>query len=196
MHIVKKYQTAVTLFQRDGVVRRFASLKEVRQALGLHWISHNVAEHFRTFSHVSWRYPAEWRVLPDGSQEPLKYERVYKDAQYIMRDDAGKPVTYSMFYSDFRKARPWYGYRKILKSWHGEGPVPGTGKSARRRRRRDRALSYINAFRGAVTFYEEGEVAVRPRRAKSLCADPWDEYFNKVDQADRNWKRYRNTQWK
>lgn len=197
MHIIKKSQTSVTLFSRDGGVWRYASKKAAREQLGLSWISSNVGQEFREYSHSVWRNTEGHRLYSkdfgDEDGEIVFVERYYRQSQFVMRDEHGKPLTVTDFYAT-STGRPWYGYNGRLKDWNGEGPVPGIHRN-RPSRHRGRQLNYMNALRGAQTFYEEGEVPPRPERQKSLKADRWDIYPSSA-RTDRNWKRFRKTQWK
>jgi hypothetical protein len=191
MHITTPYQTRVTLFSRSGGAWYYPSLAAARTTLGLDWISRYVAAHFRTYSHTKWRYA-------DGSQNHYRrpetesrvfYTPVYHEASYIMRNDGGRPLTYADFYVPLRHA-----YRPKSRPWNGAGPVPGTRKPKAGCHRR-RNVSYANAFRVAITFTDEGEVAARPKRTKSLIPSRWD-YCEVHGRMDRSWKRFRSHQWK
>lgn len=191
MYIITPYQTRVTLFSRSGGTWQYPSIKAARDALGLGWISRNVAANFRTYVYTRWCYA-------DGSQSHYRrkeedarvyYTPVYEEAGHIMRDDAGRPLAYGAFYSPVRSK-----YRPKSPPWSGVGPVPGTRKPKAGCHRR-RNVSYANAFRAAVTFTEEGEVAARPKRTKSLIPSRWD-YCEVHGRMDRSWKKYRATQWK
>jgi hypothetical protein len=205
MHIIKPYQTAVSLFCRDGRAWHFPSLKAARKELGLRWISNNVAEHFRTYRQTVWRDADGMRLYYGGttSEKGACYpERFYDERDYIMRDDNGKPVTYHTFYSTLpyeqRNGRKYVAKYRMWnakhREWTGTGPVPGISRR-RNGSRRGRDISYMNAMRVAETFGEEGEVAVRPSRGKSLQADRWDTYL-RASRQDRSWKNFRKTQWK
>lgn len=183
MHVTKKYQTAVTIFGREGGVWRYRSIKAVVHDLGLNWIAQNVGAHFRVYSHTEYiRTEMEVGGYADRARP------VYKEAQYIMRDDAGKPVGYAHCCAVVRA-----GQRYLFSPEYTGGPVRGTGRRRRYRSIR-RHVSYINALRAAQTFVEEGEVPVRNRRSKGLERDPWDDYAYR--HLERNWKKFRKTQWK
>lgn len=197
MHVIKSHQTSVTLFCRDGSSTHYPSLKAARAALGLNWIGRNVAEQFRTYSHTRWRNADNTGYFCGGRNHGvIQYsEKFYNESNFVMRDDAGAPVTYAMVYEDHRQEELRTGrwYRSCCAQWNGEGPVPGISK--RRRRWYGRAIRYANALRGAETFKEEGEVALRTSRAKSLNPSLWSE-TRVASRDDRSWKNYRNTQRK
>jgi hypothetical protein len=195
MYIIKQHQTTVTLFCRDGRVWHYPSLNAARKQLGLSWISINVAAEFCAYSHAVWRNAEGTRAYYDDNMvsEPRYLETFYWQADFIMRDDAGRPVTHATFGAlTLPTQRPGsrYSYRRYLRFL----PVPGTG-NRHGRRRHGREISYANALRGLVTFKEEGEVAPRPKRAKTLVPDWWDDYYSSA-RGNRSWKQYRKTQWK
>lgn len=190
MHIVKKYQTAVTLFSREGGVWRYPSIRALVNDLGLNWVGNNVAEHFRVFSHAEWRTAAGGPYWGGrGAGEPYLV-RVYKDSRFILRDDAGKVVAYRDCWDAVRE--PW---RATMAKRSEVGPVPGTGKRRQRYHRR-RGPQFINAVRVAETFAEEGEVTVRVARGVNLLQSKWDSDYWYGHHMERCWKKFRKTQWK
>lgn len=189
MHIVKEYQTTVTLFSREGGVWRYPSIRALVKELGLDWVGRNVADHFRVFSHIEWR-TAEGHRFYGGRGTAVSKERIYKDASYILRDDAGRAVTYAQCWGAVRQ--PW---RAIAPKRATTGPVEGTGKRRLRYHRR-RAAQFINAVRAAETFYEEGEVEVRTARGVELLQSKWDAEYWRGHHQERCWKKFRKTQWK
>lgn len=190
MHIVKEYQTAVTLFSREGGVWRYPSIRALVKEMGLTWVGNNVGEHFRVFSHAEWRTAAGGPYW-GGRQAGEAYSvRIYKDSHYILRDDAGRVVTYGHCWNAVRE--PW---RPTQVKRSSEGPVKGTGKRRQRYHRR-RGARFINAVRAAETFYEEGEVAVRTARGVELLQSKWDSDYWYGHHMERSWKKFRKTQWK
>jgi hypothetical protein len=188
MYIVKKYQTAVTLFSREGGVWRYRTIRALVNDLGLNWVGNHVAEHFRVYSYTE-RRTAEGRFFHGGCG-PVYYTRIYKEARYVLRDDAGKVVTYGQCWNAVRE--PW---RAVQAKRATEGPVEGTGKRRKRYHRR-RGAQFINAVRAAETFAEEGEVAVRVARGVNLLQSRWDSDYYYGHHVERSWKKFRRTQWK
>ena len=184
MHIIRPYETAITLFGADGTVYSYASLKEALKTLGIAWIRNHVGEHFRVFSHheVDYGRPAE-----AGRARP-----VYKHHAYIMRDDAGCPVTAAHF-SKLLPRRRYNHYTWLYGSWNGEGAVPRTGKS--RGGHYYRRPGTTAERRASFVIAEEGEVAPRAARNAANLVNAWDDYRVSC-REDRNWKRFRKTQWK
>jgi len=169
MHIIRQHQASITLFERNGNVVVFRSLKDALKKLGYSWIRSNVGPHFR--------------ILTDA---------VYVDYRYILRNDVGEIVTAESFFS--LRATSVNQYRpRLFLYWNGKGPVPGTGRS--RGVRHFRTIRYINAMRAAEYFPDEGEVAPRAARTKNLLPDGWDD-LRISSQRCRSWKQFRGTQWR
>jgi hypothetical protein len=190
MHIVKKYQTAVTLFSREGGVWHYSSIRALVKDVGLNWVGSNVADHFRVFSYAE-RRTSTGGTYGGGRDAGESYlVRIYKDSRYILRDDAGKVVSYSTCWNAVRE--PW---RAVQVKRSSEGPVEGTGKRRNRYHRR-RGVRFINAVRAAETFCEEGEVAVRTARGVDLLQSRWDSDYWYGHHMERSWKKFRKTQWK
>src|ERR1700693_4824501 len=155
MHIIRQYQTAVTLFKRNGEVVFFSSMKTAFRQLGYPWITANVGPHFRTFSHhvhVSFDGRIAYNRNEIGGtsiQRPI-----YAEYDYIMRNDAGDPLTAESFaFLRARRSGRYAGRR--FRFWNGDGPVPGTGKQVNYHCFRN--IRHINAKRAAQYFSEEGE---------------------------------------
>lgn len=186
MHIIKPYETSVTLFHRDGQVSVYKSMKEAYRKLGYRWIAENVGKNFREFDRLRTDYSPEGAV-------PVS-ERVYFEREYIMRGDFGQILTAK----DFEHLRP--SFRGFLRYrnyylWNGEGPVPGTG-CGRKWGRCFRRLSHMAQRRqAALVLKEEGEVAPRAARNARNLPNPWDDY-NVAARENRNWKQFRKHQWK
>ncbi len=187
MHQVPPYESAVTLFSRDGEVEVFKSMKAALKALGLRWIEDNVGPHFRVFRYVERRFDTQ-RAL--WVADPL-----YDNYRYILRNDQGEPVTAADF-AVFRRQRPWRGSWALrYAQWNGEGPVPGTRcrRGGRHYYRHPRTMH--ERRQAALVLEEEGEVAPRPHRSANSLPCAWDD-FRVAARDDRNWKRFRRTQWR
>lgn len=189
MHIIEKYQTRVTLFSRDGGRWRYPSVRAFVKAQGLTWVGNNVGDHFRVYSYTQ-ALTATGSRCYGGRDGQVYYERIYQDARYILRDDAGKVVTYGQCWNAVRE--PW---RAVQAKRSVAGPVEGTGKRRNRYHRR-RGPQFINAVRAAETFGEEGEVAVRTARGVQLLRSRWDSDYWYGHHMERSWKKFRKTQWK
>ncbi len=186
MHQIPAHETAVTLFARDGSVFAYKSLRAALKALGTRWISAHVGPHFRVFSHISRRF--------DTERELWVYESVYDEYNFIMRDDAGQVVTASNF-SPLIEERRWRGrWFRLLENWNGEGPVPGVSRPRNGHYYR-RPKTTNERRQAALVLEEEGEVAPRASRTGHNLPNAWDDYRIRA-RKDRNWKRFRNTQWK
>lgn len=181
MHIITPYETAVSLFARDGGVRTYASRREALRELGASFIRNCVAEHFWEFAGYTW----SWR---DG--DLVCGERQYNTASYIMRDDTGAPLTWADFAGLVAKRRRLGRYASF---WNGGGPVPHRGRW--HHTRRCRRPQTCNELRQAIPVQDEGEVAPRSSRNLTHLPNSWDDYMRATDR-DRNWKRHRKHQWK
>lgn len=187
MHYIPAYESAVTLFSRAGDVWAFRNKREAVKELGLNWISKHVGAHYRECTGMRWKFEPH---LGKFASVPT-----YEDSVFIMRDDAGKPVTYSTLQAELPR-RPYVPYwRRHLESWHGTGPVPGTAKSKAGKHyyRRPKTMSELRA--AALVLTEEGEVAPRARRTKRYLPTSWDDVYIAARHV-KNWKRQRKTRWK
>lgn len=178
MHLIPHYQTTVTLFSREGDVWVYPSKQAALKALGRYWIAENVRREFCSFAYREWGA---------GEFASCDGQAVYQTARYIMRDDAGEPLTAVDFPAPPRPRR----YR-LLDWWNGEGPVPGIGRP--RGGHYFRHIRTTQARRQAQRM-EEGEVAPRARRNLRNLPNAWDD-FGVAAREDRSWKRHRRTQWK
>ena len=196
MHVISAPQTAVTMFSRDGEVYVYPSLAAAYKALGSRWIAQYVGKNFREFSHRT-------RVKSDGNPAtvgwvlqgfPYVHETVYVERDYIMRDDFGTPLTIADF-AVFQERNRYRGWRyRWLSTWNGEGPVPGVSK-CRGGHHYYRRIHHMNARRQCFPVREEGEVPPRAARNQHHLPNNWDDY-RVANREDRNWKRYRRTQWR
>jgi hypothetical protein len=181
MVVIPAYQTAVTLFGRDGSVCVFPSKQAARRALGLPWIQENVGRNFRVFSHTS-----------NLGGKIFERHAVYVDYPYVMRDDFGGILTAE----DFATPSPWHPDWSIYRRypfWNGEGPVPGlfrwhSGHYFRHPKT-------LNERRLAIAMADLGEVPPRARRNHRNLVTANDDLRISARKI-RNWKRYRRTQWR
>lgn len=183
MHVIPPSSSEISLFSRGGIVCVYPSLKHALKDLGYSWISHNVGTDFRVFSHVE-RF---WGERPLG--EPVS--RVYHSYEYILRSDAGKPLTAADF-NPFRTKRKKFSSGD---AWNGEGPVPGV------RKHRGGGYHYFRKVRTAserrmaqVLCAPDGEPAPRAKRSASNIPHSWDDIHTR--QPVRSWKMHRKNQWK
>lgn len=181
MFVIPQFETAVTLFGRDGGVWVYPSKQAALKALGGSWISHNVGEQFREYSECSLLWSAaenRYLRLPN-----------YTYNAFIMRDDFGQPLTRVDF-----SAQPHQRSGRYCKlaAWNGEGPVPGV--------RRHRGFRYFRRprttqeRRQAFAVREDKEPAPRARRNATNLPNSYDDIGRSYIEA-RNWKRYRKHQW-
>jgi hypothetical protein len=187
MLVIPPYQTAIRLFHKDGSVVVYASLAVAKSKLGLRWIADNVGKHFREYDYTPHYFSG------GGGNPPIAGTPVYRESKYIMRNDAGEPVTRA----DFAVHNPPLPYvsRWSLRhgNWNGEGPVPGVHKH--RGGSHFRHIRTTRSRRLAIAIFEEGEVAPRGRQRSWGIPDAWDD-FGVAAREDRSWKRYRKTQYK
>lgn len=187
MHYIPAYETAVTLFSRDGQVWAYPSLKAALKALGERWIAANVGPHFRVFAHSA-RYF-------DTVREEWVGEPVYVERAFIMRDDAGGVVTAATF-SPLIERRRWHSrWTRMWDFWNGEGPVPGVRCYRGGGHYYRRPQTMMERRLAGLVLEEEGEVAPRGARKANHLPNAYDDY-RIAAREDRNWKRYRRTQWK
>jgi hypothetical protein len=177
MHIIKAYEPSVTLFAVDGEVRVFRSKADALRQLGYRWICEHVREDFVVFSYVERKLVARdvWSSHP-----------FYHRAHYVMRDDAGAKVTASDF-AELRAARrlPYW-----LQRWNGVGPVPYVHRPTQGHYyRRPQTLNERKLAQAL-----DGEPAPRAGRATVVPSD-WDDRCV-ASRRERNWKKFRRTQWK
>ncbi len=181
MVVIPAYQTAVTIFGRDGSVRVFPSKQSARRDLGLSWIRKNVGPNFQVFSHTS-----------NLGGKVFERHAVYIDHPYVMRDGFGGTLTAENFTISSPRRSSWSLYRRC-RFWNGEGPVPGLfrwhgGHYFRR-------PQTLNDRRHAIALTDDGEVPPRARRNQRNLVNANDDL--RIGARDiRNWKRYRRTQWK
>ncbi len=183
MVIIRPHITAVTLFRQNGEMRVFASINDAFSILGFSWIKKNVGKNFRVFSHVTELGGLECRREP-----------VYRMHEYIMRDDCGEPLTIE----DFNVLRiQRQEKRRFRRGALGRGDGAGLAPYIHKRKKGYyfRCIAFINAYRVAETFVEEGEVPPRPRRNAMNLPNNWDDYCVAA-RSNRNWKQFRRTQWK
>ena len=169
MHIIRQHQTSITLFERNGDVVVFRSMKEAIKKLGYSWIRSNVGPHFRIFL---------------GGP--------YINYQYILRNDVGETVTAESFADVRIKPGGKYPKRQPL-NWDVPGPVPFTGRCSSGHY--FRSIRYINAKRAAQYVLEEGEIAPRASRTRKVLPDAWDDFVI-LSRRHRSWKQFRRTQWR
>lgn len=187
MHYIPAYETAVTLFSRDGQVWAYPSLKAALKALGERWIANNVGPHFRVFDFDARYFDFErmvWVAKP-----------VYVERAFIMRDDAGGVVTAATF-APLVERRRWNSrWTRMWDCWNGEGPVPGVRCYRGGGHYYRRPQTMMERRLAGLVLEEEGEVAPRGARKANHLPNAYDDY-RIAAREDRNWKRYRRTQWK
>lgn len=181
MHVIPPHQSAVSLFNREGLVRTYASKVEALRELGYSWISRNVGQDFRRFSHVE-------RFAFDVFGDPI-----YQTFDYVLRDEHGQALTAADFWpltGGDRRIVPWVNPRYLC--WNGEGPVPGTAKRSGGYRYFRRIHTYPSR-RDAWHCADEGEPAVRAARNAANLPTNYDDIQRG---RQRSWKEHRKTQWK
>lgn len=171
-------QPALVLRHIGGHTRSFASRQAAFKALGYHWILENVGREF---------------YVREPYTPPGYFVYSERPPEWILEQSNGLRLTVQDFTTLWcevlarRRMARW-------KNYPGYGPVPGTGR--RRYGKYFRSLRHMNERRAAaLVVTEDGEVAPRPNRGVSLLPNPWDDYTIAA-RRDRNWKRFRKTQWK
>lgn len=194
MVVIRPHQTAVSLFSRHGLVTTYPSLKAALAALGYRWIVTYVGSEFTRFSHTARHSPAGLESTFDyrfngGLTYPMA---VYIQHDYVLRDDDGGALTAEAF-DALRVAKRKSRHARRYAGWNGMGPVPFTGKRPAGRHY-FRHFRHMNAYRGAATFIEEGEVPVRAKRSPASLPNVWDDCAISA-RRNKSWKRHRRTQW-
>lgn len=185
MHVVKHYESPITVFSVEGDSWHYKSKKALLKEVGYRWIMNNVGKHFSEFS--------GWTPICTASGWVCG-EPTYRHFKYIIRDGEGSCITHGDFAELVAaKRRKVYWLRMKWEKWNGEGPVPGIGRP--RGGHHFRRLKTINERRWSIPMVEEGEPAPRARRNHTNLPTTWDD-FQISSREDRNWKRYRKTQWK
>ncbi|GBG14242.1 alkaline phosphatase [Novimethylophilus kurashikiensis] len=187
MHIVKQYESAVTLFAQGSGIWVYPSKAAALKELGFSWIARNVGPAFRVFSHVS--------SLWNPELDLYAHQPVYRTYEYVMRDDAGKPVTAADFqHLIIRRSKNsiWRFRARQLERWNGQGSVPNIGRH--RGGHSYRAVQTTNERRHAFVL-EDGDPGPRGSRNFKNLPNRYDDYCIAA-REDRNWKRFRKTQWK
>lgn len=191
MKTIPPYQTAISLFCIDGSVRVFSSLGKAKKELGLRWIAENVGEHFRAYLHTAYfeGLMARSTAAKAGS---VKGERVYQERRYVMRNDAGEPVTRADFQTPYSSQYSRYWAHRYA-HWNGEGPVPGVHKHNAGRHYYRRPAN-IRARKLSLCL-DPDDVAPRAKQSLKNLPDTWDDY-GVASRKDKSWKRYRKTQYR
>lgn len=187
MIIIEPWQTAITLFRDDGEAWVYRNVASARSELGLSFIRSNVGRHFVEFSHNDKR----WGDV-DGVMRVVSSEQVYIEHRYVMRDDAGAPVTADAFELP-RKRRRYYG-RGNFSTWNGEGAVPGSGHGRRYRQwRQIRTMQEARMNQASVEAEMDEEPKARPSRTRPNLPHAWDDISR---DPGRNWKDFRLTRYR
>jgi hypothetical protein len=189
MIVIPPYQTAVSLFCKDGSVSVYASLAQAKKELGIRWIARSVGKHFREYLCTTRTYDTD----DDGNLVTVRKPE-FQESEYVMRDDAGQPVTLADFQALTSREKYISYWARKYATWNGEGPVPGVRKW-RGGRHYFRHFHVMHSRRQASFFAEEGEVAPRCSQNEHGIPDPWDDQHVSA-REDRSWKRYRRTQYK
>ncbi len=183
MHVIPPFKPSVTLFHVNGGRWVYKDVAHARDALGVHWIRANVAAEFRAFSHFS------YSPYSKGDLASAIRSSVYDTASFVMRDSRGKTLTAA----DFRLDKPYRSpFWRHLETYPGWGPVPRTGRRSSSRYYRRPGTQ---AERRMAQVVDPSEPAPRPSRNANALPNAWDDY-GRASADDRNWKRFRKTQWK
>lgn len=189
MHVITPHQAAITVFNRHGLVRKYASKTEALAHLGYRWISNNVGLNFR-------EYIQRNRVfIPDAAQQ-FQHDIVYRDHAFILRDDNGVCLVAGDFHElamDIYRTRRKVSRYDRFRFWNGSGPVPGTRHYRGGHIFRRPGTHPLR--RDAVHFPDAGEPGIRAKRSANNLPTSYDD-CHRSDVGGRSWKRYRKTQWK
>lgn len=188
MHTIKPYETRITLINNEGKKYLYASKAKALEELGQRFLS-KIGEHFKTFNHRSY-----WYTSSDVYRE---CDVVYTHSDYIMRDDFGNVVTLADFHELICEKNSKYTKwcESLYAGYKGRGnTVPDIG-----RRRSHRGTYYRHPATIAECQINQivdwDEPQARPNRALSNLPNAWDDYV-RSDHKNRNWKRFRQTQYK
>lgn len=179
MFSVPEYQPALTIFFRDGRRWRFPSARDALKQLGYPWLAANLGafhvEHRGYATHI------------DG--DVAVRVPVYDSFNAIARDTLGTVWTLDRFQQ--LESRRYHGMSRY-RFWNGEGPVPGTG-----------VFHGCSIFRSPKTTAERRlnqtvdsqEPVARPGRIGLNLPSSWDD-LRRHGSVNRNWKRFRKTQYR
>ncbi len=101
-----------------------------------------------------------------------------------------RPLRMADFAAWLPRREPWGTYR--YRFWNGAGPVPWTGRQHGHRGTTMRRPA-TQASRRMATAVDTHEIGARPVAGHNLPSDRDD--FMRSDLGQKNWKRYRKTQW-
>jgi hypothetical protein len=114
--------------------------------------------------------------------------------EWIVRDDFGQIVTHEDIFGCSSQYGWWYVRRRYSHNVVPPGyPVPGTGKRGSWRCYRNQKFLGVNRARAAFAV-DERDMDVHPKGKVELIPTCWDDLPR--DNHDRNWKRFRKTQWR
>jgi len=168
---IPAYQPKVRLIHCSGTIREFPSLLALVHECSLWWLRWNLALDF---------------------QEPSFLEPRWYSAQrgfYIARTEFDEPVT-------FETVRAAVGMRQVhAPSAQPGAPVPNCGRRHYRHSSHRRPRTTNERRLAALTVTEDGEVPPRPRRGANTLPSSYDD-ISYLGERNRNWKRYRRSQWK
>lgn len=179
MFVIHPPASGVSLFGHAGLVRRFTSKADALAHLGYSWIDSNVGAHFREFKYSEY-------LAGEVAHVCLHHP-------YVMRDDEGQPLVAWDFRGLLVSKLPRYRYSWAFHFWNGDGPVPYAGRRGNYQMFRHPGTHGLR--RDAISFKEEGEPAVRAKRAANNLQTAWDDIC-RTDCESRCWKDYRKTQWR
>lgn len=194
MHKISAYEARVFLFYKNGGRTTYASKSQALKILGQKFIRNEVGENFIQFSHREWP-SIHWDS--NGDMGPsIPGEVIFKHSNFIMRDEFGKTLTLADFmdliHMGKEPVRSLYFYR--FGYYCGEGPVPGTGKSRSHRGSYFKVFSSVPEMRQNQVI-EADEPVARAQRNLHNLSSAWDDDIRK-DRRNKNWKRFRKTQYK
>lgn len=181
----------ITLHHIDGYVWSYESLEDAYNQLGYDFISNNVGEQFDNIRTVT---------VFVNCRSIIEYRKFHAD--FILRDEAGKEITYRDFYSfvekDYRIRNNLFKKKEVVR---GNGPVAGirkiSGKYKGYRHPHTTAekKSVLKCFIEALD--SNVFVRVRPKRNIVNLVDAYDD-VHRSDIDDRSWKANKRNkhQWK
>lgn len=182
MHIIKPYEAAVTLFQKNGAARHFSSKSAALKALGRKFIADKVGPDFHVFVERTFLAGAKYAA-----------EIVYEEFEFVMRDDFGGKLVFEHFYDLLPQRKKLSRWARMYGSYSGVGAVPGTGRG------RSHCGTY---YRRPKTTHDrrwsqavDDDIAPRPSRRVRGLPSAWDD-FCRSDFKDKSWKRFRKFQYK
>lgn len=181
----------VFLFSRNHQVQIFENKEVAYKELGFSFIAYAAA--LTLGGSIEDNYNLSDKTKDRLSKlNPYTIQKIHGD--FVLRNEHNEVLTIIDFQKEIINSYSPTRIRKKYSFWNGQGPVPGTGKVSHGHYfRRPETLKDIKASTSVIK--EDGEPRFRGKRSKSSIITSWDDY-GRSDYGDRNWKKFRKTQYK